>query len=174
VVCRLPTEPRSSSGGWNRTSGLHVQSVALLPAVTAPESSSRFGKEDSNLHHLIQSQAACRLADSRVESVSRELNPPIGLGKPVPGRSARDASLIDRHITSERDRGIEPRSPGWKPGVVPLDQSRSACRPPAEGEGVEPSRLIARLISNQVPSPVGLPFRVTNQVMPPERSVART
>jgi hypothetical protein len=40
----LPTEPFCfvrSSGGWNRTSGLHVQSVALLPAVTAPESSSR-------------------------------------------------------------------------------------------------------------------------------------
>ena len=29
----------SSSGGWNRTSGLHVQSVASLPAATAPESS---------------------------------------------------------------------------------------------------------------------------------------
>ncbi len=27
--------------------------------------SRRFGKEDSNLHHLIQSQGACRLADSR-------------------------------------------------------------------------------------------------------------
>ena len=32
------TSTISSSGGWNRTSGLHVQSVALLPAVTAPES----------------------------------------------------------------------------------------------------------------------------------------
>jgi hypothetical protein len=29
----------------------------------------------------------------------------------------------------------------------------------AEGEGVEPSRLIARPISNRVPSPIGLPFR---------------
>ena len=28
----------------------------------------------------------------------------------------------------------------------------------AEGEGVEPSRLIARPASNGVPSPVGLPF----------------
>ena len=37
-----------------------------------------------------------------------------------------------------RDRGFEPRSPGWKPGVVPLDQSRGRQ---AEGEGVEPSRL---------------------------------
>ena len=26
-----------------------------------------------------------------------------------------------------RDRGVEPRSPGWKPGVVPLDQSRETA-----------------------------------------------
>lgn len=51
----------SSSGGWNRTSGLRVQSAASLPPATAPE----FGKEDSNLHRLIQSQGACPLADSR-------------------------------------------------------------------------------------------------------------
>ena len=50
-----------SSGGWNRTSGLRVQSAASLPPATAPE----FGKEDSNLHRLIQSQGAYRLADSR-------------------------------------------------------------------------------------------------------------
>ena len=56
-----------------------------------------------------------------------------------------------------RDRGVEPRSPGWKPGVVPLDQSR---RLQAEGEGVEPSRLIARPGSSRVPSPIGLPFRI--------------
>jgi hypothetical protein len=30
-------------------------------------------------------------------------------------------------LESERDRGFEPRSPGWKPGVVPLDQSRNVC-----------------------------------------------
>src|SRR6516164_9683585 len=56
-----------------------------------------------------------------------------------------------------RDRGVEPRSPGWKPGVVPLDQSR---KKQAEGEGVEPSRLIARPGSGRVPSPIGLSFRV--------------
>ena len=59
-----------------------------------------------------------------------------------------------------RDRGFEPRLPGWKPGVVPLDQSRGVASsgPRAEGEGVEPSRLIARPSSNRVPSPIGLPF----------------
>ena len=29
----------------------------------------------------------------------------------------------------------------------------------AEGEGVEPSRLIARPFSRRLPSPIGLPFR---------------
>ena len=71
----------------------------------------------------------------------------------MPDRSARDASTI----ASVRDRGVEPRSPGWKPGVVPLDQSRGPRQ--AEGEGVEPSRLIARPSSSRVPSPIGLPFR---------------
>jgi ISXO2 transposase-like protein len=56
-----------------------------------------------------------------------------------------------------RDRGFEPRSPGWRPGVVPLDQSRGLQ---AEGEGVEPSRLIARPGSSRVPSPFGLPFPI--------------
>jgi hypothetical protein len=36
----------SKSGGWNRTSVGHVQSVVSRPTATAPE----FGKEDSNLH----------------------------------------------------------------------------------------------------------------------------
>jgi hypothetical protein len=51
--------------------------------------------------------------------------------------------------------GVEPASPAWKAGI-------SAARPraqKAEGEGVEPSRLIARLFSRQLPSPIGLPFR---------------
>jgi hypothetical protein len=61
-----------------------------------------------------------------------------------------------QHSLRVRDRGVEPRSPGWKPGVVPLDQSRELQ---AEGEGVEPSRLIARPTSNRVPSHIGLSFR---------------
>lgn len=75
------------------------------------------------------------------------------LGSPRP--TARPAT---HHLSQrERDRGVEPRSPGWKPGVVPLDQSR---KKQAEGEGVEPSRLIARPGSGRVPSPIGLSFRV--------------
>ena len=82
-----------SSGGWNRTSGLHVQSVASLPAATAPESSIREG-------------------------------------------------------------GFEPPPPDSKSGSLPVSRFPSK----AEGEGVEPPRLIARPISSRVPSPIGLPF----------------
>ncbi len=38
---------------------------------------------------------------------------------------------------------------------LPIGQEHAA-----EGEGVEPSRLIARLFSKQLPSPIGLPFRI--------------
>ena len=50
--------------------------------------------------------------------------------------------------------GIEPTWLVWK-------TSAFAARPRAhaEGEGVEPSRLIARPFSGRLPSPVGLPFR---------------
>ena len=58
----------SSSGGWNRTNGLLVQSQASLPAATTPESIAsptranvvELGEKDLNLHDLVQSQAAYR------------------------------------------------------------------------------------------------------------------
>src|SRR6516165_3695410 len=70
-----------------------------------------FGKEDSNLHRLIQSQGACRLADSRVV---------IGRWSLVNGRWALASRPALLRPGSKRDRGFEPRLPGWKPGVVPL------------------------------------------------------
>ena len=51
--------------------------------------------------------------------------------------------------------GIEPASPDWESGAW-------TARPraqEAEGEGVEPSRLIARPGSGRVQSPICLPFR---------------
>ncbi len=54
--------------------------------------------------------------------------------------------------------GVEPTSPAWKAGAF-------AARPKthkAEGEGVEPPRLIARPASNGLPSPIGLTFRITS------------
>ena len=73
----------------------------LPRSLSTRHSAHAFGKEDSNLHRLIQSQGACRLADSRV---------------------AHMLHLVPHRL---RDRGFEPRLPGWKPGVVPLDQPRA-------------------------------------------------
>ena len=67
--------------------------------------SRRFGKEDSNLHRLIQSQGACRLADSRER--------PAGVEPACRTWEARCRR---------------------KPGVVPLDQSRVTIVPnPSSG-----------------------------------------
>lgn len=90
-------------------------------SVTTNSNCPGFGKKDSNLHHLVQSQEAFRLADSRerpagVEPASRTLVSPRLC------RSARDAFANE----AVRDPGVEPGSPGWKPGVVPLDQSRNS------------------------------------------------
>jgi hypothetical protein len=148
----LPTEPVVSSGGWNRTSGLHVQSVALLPAVTAPESLIR----EEGFEPPPPDSKSGSLPVSRFPRAPRGSRTRLsGLGSPC--LAARPETLVNR--SRKRDRGFEPRSPGWKPGVVPLDQSRRFRHVQAEGEGVEPSRLIARPISNRVPSPFGLPFR---------------
>ena len=54
-----------------------------------------------------------------------------------------------------RHARVELACPVWKTGAF-------AARPrahAAEGEGVEPSRLIARPFSGRLPSPIGLPFR---------------
>ena len=153
----LPVAYRAdfSSGGWNRTSGLHVQSVASLPAATAPESVRRIREEGFEPPPPDSKSGSLPVSRFPSESALRESNPPVRLGKPVPGRSARDAVSIV-------ESGIGDSNPGRLVG------SQESCRwtnpaassiIAAEGEGVEPSRLIARLISNQVPSPIGLPFR---------------
>ena len=79
----------------------------------------------------------------------------------MPGRSARDT------LPSIAKAGSGNRTP-----VAWLEARSRAARPiphvlqaRAEGEGVEPSRLIARLISNQMPSPFGLPFRFSRSII---------
>ena len=55
----------------------------------------------------------------------------------------------------EGPAGANPASPAWKAGTF-------AARPRAqlaEGVRIELTRLIARLCSKQLPSPIGLPFR---------------
>src|SRR5579875_2381753 len=153
----------------------------------------RFGKEDSNLHHLIQSQGACRLADSRerpagVEPAYRAWEArawPIGQGRTDalftfsrgrprrPGSPPGDAAdpfhvftwkAPGRATSWDRTAGSGIRTP-----VAWVETRNLATRPipprslpilrlSAEGEGVEPPRLIARPNSSRVPSPIGLSF----------------
>ena len=122
--------------------------MASLPAATAPDS----GRRISNLHRLIQSQGAYQLADSRVRPAGVE--PACRTWEARPDRSARDAS------TDRQQCGIGDSNPGRLVGSQESCRwTNPACHRRAEGEGVEPSRLIARPSSNRVPSPIGLPFR---------------
>lgn len=117
-----------SSGGWNRTNELLIQSQASLPTATAPE----------------------------------------------------------RTKCEARGEGIEPSSPGSKPGGLPLTDPRMRCDEVPCGNrtrlsGVEDRCLsrsakgtqsgrrgsrtlkasIARPFSRRLPSPIGLPFQRT-------------
>jgi hypothetical protein len=77
-----------------------------------------------------------------------------GVEPPSPASNAGSLPLTDPR---ECPAGVEPASPAWEAGASPLGQGHD--RKPAEGKGVEPSRLIARPFSRRVPSPIGLPFR---------------
>ena len=152
----------SSSGGWNRTSGLRVQSAASLPPATAPDSGRRRGFEiqlpppDSKSGSLPVSRFP--------RAPPRESNPPVGPGKPAPDRSARDASTVASSAGSgirtpiawleARSRALGPiprlaggrrgsrtlkahRSPGFEPGAVALRLALPYRRAPAAG--IEPA-----------------------------------
>ena len=133
MVCRLPTEPFSSVPGAGIEPAASTFRAWRYYQQQLPRSRSQSIREEGFEPPPPDSKSGS-LPVSRFpsESASRESNPPVGLGKPVPGRSASDARLIDRFVidqqSAERDRGFEPRSPGWKPGVVPLDQSRSVVQ----------------------------------------------
>ncbi len=86
-------------------------------------------------------------------------NDPSGMNRLNPC-SRKGLDTESRRLSSNvkvPEVGVEPTSPAWKAGA-------SAARPKAhkaEGEGVEPPRLIARPLSGRLPSPIGLTFRIT-------------
>jgi hypothetical protein len=111
---------------------------------------------ESNQHQRVQSPMSYRLDDPGISKHFDTAAPP-----------------------KVRGEGFEPSSPGSRPGSLPVSRSprvpcgsrthlsgledqhlcHSAKGTKAEGEGVEPSRLIARPFSGRLPSPIGLPFR---------------
>src|SRR5262249_58136105 len=72
-------------------------------------------------------------------------------------RVAKGRGVAARRGWAECRGGVEPACPVWKTDAW---AARPRAHRSAEGEGVEPSRLVARPGSGRVPSPVGLPFRV--------------
>ena len=110
--------PHRSSGGWNRTSGLHVQSVASRPTSNCPGSCVHIRTR------IAASGSGRRIRTSIAWFKARQ--PAVSRSPRVPrGSRTRLSSLED-----------------W---CLPLGQGHDR-RSRAEGEGVEPSRLIARTV----------------------------
>ena len=133
---RLKSEiqnPRSEirCGGWNRTNALLGQSQALRTSSNCP--------------------AVC----FHFRFKSRKKVRGEGIEPPSPGSKTGSLPLADPR---ECPAGVGPAFPAWKAGAFAA-RPRARCSFAAEGEGVEPSRLIARRFSKPLPSPVGLPFR---------------
>ena len=112
---------------------------------------------ESNQHRDVQSVPSCHWKTPQCLSFPDMSRPSEvrgeGIEPPSPGSKPGGLPLTDPR---ECPAGVEPASPAWKAGA-------SAGRPrarEAEGERVELSRLIARPLSRRVPSPIGLPFRV--------------
>ena len=121
----------SSCGGWNRTNALLGQSQALRTSSNCP--------------------AVC----FHFRFKSRKKVRGEGIEPPSPGSKTGSLPLADPR---ECPAGVGPAFPAWKAGAFAA-RPRARCSFAAEGEGVEPSRLIARRFSKPLPSPVGLPFR---------------
>jgi hypothetical protein len=104
----------SSSGGWNRTSGLRVQSAASLPAATAPDhgfptsrhiaSMPGSGGRNRTCELLVQGQEFLP-AETTPESAQRESNPPVRVGSPVPRRSAKGTVETQRKERESNPQG---------------------------------------------------------------------
>ena len=107
----LPGHRSRSSGGWNRTSGLRIQSAASLPAATPPESTS--GRRIRTSTILLQRQVACRLADSRVRHARVELACPVwktgaSAARPMTQRTAsgrRGSRTLKAHRSPDLESG---------------------------------------------------------------------
>ena len=107
--------------------------------------------------------------DRRQEiDVVRETIPTAIVPRKRPVRESNPSRLFDKQVvtpaSSQGDvgsKGGRSRTLCLRVGAAVLSQEHALVEGlrSAEGEGVEPSRLVARPGSSRVPSPVGLPFR---------------
>src|SRR5215467_5488004 len=68
--------------------------------------------------------------------------PPRGF-EPLPAdlKDRRPDPIRRRRETMERAAGIEPASPGWKPGTLPLSYARNRYRVTVDGGRIEATRV---------------------------------
>jgi hypothetical protein len=89
---------------------------------------------------------------------------PTGLEPAISSVTGRHVGRATPRVREGAGEGPEESPAGVEPTCSAWEADAWAARPrahsSAEGEGVEPSRLIARPVSTGVPSPVGLPFRI--------------
>ncbi len=110
---------KKSSGGWNRTNDLLVQSQASLPTATTPD---RFVTADTRWRARVRGEGF----EPATEHGTRAC-------------AERRAVVGVDPAFSIRGEGLEPPPPGSKPGSLPLADPRS-CFPNSEcPAGVEPT-----------------------------------
>lgn len=126
------------SGGWNRTSGLRVQSAASRPTATAPD--------HSCLSHHVGHCSRLSSSGGRARTCGLPGQSRVFLPSETTPESARASRGIRTRVS-----GLGSQCLATRPGTRLQVNNR------AGGEGVEPSRLIARPRSRRLPSPVGLP-----------------
>ena len=107
---------------------------------------------------------ACRNSGEFRYSHCQRATPGVGVEPTSAG--SKPASLTisrPRKTVGSRQSAVGSRQSAVEARRVPTGACRlltaNCLLAPAEGEGVEPSRLIARWFSGPLPSPVGLPFR---------------
>ena len=110
---------KSSSGGWNRTSGLHVQSVVSLPTATTPELAIREGgfeppPPDSKSGRL---------------PVSRFPRAPCGSRTRISGLGSPCLAARPRTLSSIHDHRIRAPAGGVEPPIVALTGRRPTVGP---------------------------------------------
>ena len=159
------TASRAPTEGWSRPDDFR----------------SKLRELESNQHHDVQSIASYRstipqlfslllppcahMPSGHVSSVASSGGRNRTYGLLIQSQASLPTATTPEWIALQKcPAGVEPGTdwhgcqlvaPAWKAGT---SAARSRAQT-AEGEGVEPSRLIARLFSRQLPSPIGLPFR---------------
>ena len=124
---------RQGSRGWNRTNAVQLQRLAMLPTASTLE------KVTPTCH-----QGSGRRGRTSVSWFKAR--------RPTASRSPNVVLPIDSRRVSCGSRtrlsGLEDQC------LKPIGQGHAE----AEGVRVELTRLVARLFSKQLPSPIGLPF----------------